>query len=216
LKPDAIPPTINVYDLSAVDAYRESIIENAYEKYNKIKSNDIVVDLGANIGIFSMKAANRVGEKGKVIAIEPEPKNIKLLKENTKYFKNVIIIPKAAGNSSGKIELTIGIHSGAHYINATAENKSKNRKILIQIDTIDNLFKELGLEIIDFFKIDIEGWEFEALKGAINSIRKIKFFAIASYHTKDGRMLITKFLESHNFKIINDGEFTHAWNKSLN
>ena len=127
-----------------------------------------------------------------------------------------MIIPKAAGNSSGEIELTIGIHSGAHYINTTAEIKSNNRKILIQIDTIDNLFKELGLEIIDFFKIDIEGWEFEALKGAVNSIRKIKFLVIASYHTKDGTMLITEFLKSHNFKIINDGEFTHAWNKNLN
>ncbi|GAH26570.1 unnamed protein product, partial [marine sediment metagenome] len=85
-------------------------------------------------------------------AIEPEPKNIKLLKENTKYFKNIIIIPKAAGNSSGEIELTIGIHSGAHYINATEDNKSNNRKILIQIDTIDNIFKEAGLEIIIFLK----------------------------------------------------------------
>lgn len=216
LKRDAFPSTINVVDISAVEAYREIMIENAYEKYHKIKSNDTVFDLGANIGIFSIKAAKRVGEKGKVIAVEPEPINIKLLKENTKYFNNVIIIPKAAGNTSGEIELTIGIHSGAHYINTIAENKSNNQKILIQIDTIDNLIKELGLEIIDFFKIDIEGWEYEALKGAVNSIQKIKFLVIASYHTKDGKMLVTEFLKNHNFKIINDGEMTYAWNKLLN
>lgn len=216
LKHKTFPSTINVIDLSAVEAYREIMIENAYEKYNKIKANDVVFDLGANIGIFSIKAASIVGENGKIIAIEPEPKNVKILKENTKNFKNVMVIPKAAGNSSGEIELTMGVHSGAHYINPIVKKEAKNKRISIEIDTIDNYIKDLGLEIIDFFKIDIEGWEYEALKGAENSLNKIKFLVVASYHTINEQVIITEYLKSHNFKIINDGEFTHAWNKNLN
>jgi len=213
LKRKANPSTINVLDTSALDAYQEIFLEQAYEKYNKIKKGNVILDIGANVGIFSIKAAKAVGDEGKVIAIEPEPKNIKILNENLKNFKNIIIIPKAVGNSSGKVDFLIGIHSGSHKINSQIRKKSNEKIIKVPIEKIDNLVRELNLEKVNFLKIDVEGWELEVLKGAESSLEIIEFMAIASYHTEDERKLITEFLDCHHFKFLNDGEFTFAWNK---
>ena len=213
LKGRANPSTINVFDTSALDAYQEIFLEQAYEKYNRMKEGDVVLDVGANVGIFSIKAAKAVGDVGRVIAIEPEPKNINILKENLKKFKNVAIIPKALGSSSGKIDFSIGIHSGSHKVYTNSKKNSSEKIITVPIEKIDNLVRELNLEVIDFLKMDVEGWELEVLKGAENSLDIIRFMVIASYHTENERKLITDFLKSHHFKFINDGEFTFAWNK---
>lgn len=213
LKRRANPSTINVLDTSALDAYQEIFLEQAYEKYKRMKEGDVILDIGANIGVFSIKAAKAVGKSGRVIAIEPEPKNVKIFNENLKNFKNIIIIPKAVGNSSGKVNFLIGIHSGSHKINSHLRKKSTEKIITVPIEKIDNLVRELNLEKVNFLKIDVEGWELEVLKGAEYSLEMIEFMAIASYHTEDERKLITEFLDRHHFKFLNDGEFTFAWNK---
>lgn len=205
-------PSILVYDLPSIDTYWEIFIEKSYEKYNDIKAGDTVLDIGANIGMFTIKAAKIAGDAGKIIAFEPEPKNIKLLKENTKNLKNVLIIPKAIGNISGKIELLVHPSSGAHFIVSDLNPDPEDKIIMVQIEKLDKIFEELDLDIVDFVKIDIEGWEMEALKGAVNSLKKIKFFSIASYHTENQKSEITELLKSNNFKVINDGEKTYAWN----
>jgi len=215
LKRKANPSTINVLDISALDAYQEIFLEQVYEKYNRMKEGDVILDIGANIGIFSIKAAKAVGESGKVIAIEPEPKNIKILNENLRNLKNILIIPKALGNSSGKTNFLIGIHSGSHKINTHIRKESTEKIISVPIEKIDNLIGELNIKKINFLKMDVEGWELEVLKGAEGSLDLIEFMVIASYHTKNERKLITDFLDHHHFKFLNDGEFTFAWNKKF-
>jgi len=162
--------------------------------------------------MFAIKAAKNVGNSGKIIAFEPEPRNIVLLKENTKHLKNILIVPKALGNKSGNLELLIHRTSGAHFIAQDFNPDPDDKMIMVQIEKIDTIFEELELDIVDFVKIDIEGWEMEALRGAMSSLKKIKFFSIASYHTKNQKFEITDFLESKNFKVISDVEKTYAWN----
>jgi FkbM family methyltransferase len=207
---------IIILDIQTVDVFFEVFIEESYEKYNRVKSGDVVIDIGANIGMFTIKAACSAGINGKIIAIEPEPKNIKVFKENIRPFKNVILIPKAAGSYSGKIDLMIGIHSGSHRIDIhDDENIFEKKKITVPLETLDNIVKDQNIDIINFVKIDVEGWELEVLKGAINTLEKIKFFAIASYHKKEDNLLISEFLRNYNFKVINDGKETYAWNKKF-
>ena len=71
---------------------------------SSIKEGDIIIDAGADIGLFSVLAAFKVKEKGRVIAVEPEPNNLKILRENVElnYLKNVIIVPKALYDKPGK------------------------------------------------------------------------------------------------------------------
>jgi FkbM family methyltransferase len=71
---------------------------------SSIKEGDIIIDAGADIGLFSVLAAFKVKEKNRVIAVEPEPNNLKILRENVElnYLKNVIIVPKALYDKPGK------------------------------------------------------------------------------------------------------------------
>jgi len=206
---------IIILDVQAVDVFYEVFIENTYEKYNRIKPGDIVFDVGANIGIFSIRAASSVGLNGKVIAIEPEPKNIKVLMENIKPFKNVKIIPKAAGSTIGEIDLSIGLHSGSHTVNNHDFNISADNKITVPIVTLDKIAKDQDIDKINFMKIDVEGWELEVLKGAVNILKKTEFFSIAAYHREEDNIRITEFLTRHNFKVVNDKNDIYAWNNSF-
>jgi FkbM family methyltransferase len=206
---------IIILDVQAVDVFYEVFIENSYEKHNKIKPGDIVFDVGANIGMFSIKAANSVGLNGKVIAIEPEPQNIRVLMENVKPFKNIEIIPKAAGSSIGEIDLSIGIHSGSHTVNNNNFSTSASNKISVPLETLDKIAKDQNIDEINFIKIDVEGYELEVLKGAVNILKNIKFFSIAAYHREEDNIRIAEFLTKHNFKVINDKHEIYAWNKTF-
>jgi FkbM family methyltransferase len=115
-----------------------------------------VVDVGANVGYYVLMFAQIVGKAGQITAIEPWPENLVELELNVQCNKleNVKIIRKAIGNEAKEIGLLAGINSGV----APAETAT----FLIEQDILDNLITER----IDFLKIDIEGYEGQALTGA--------------------------------------------------
>jgi len=76
-----IPKIFVIPDICAVDTTIEIFVQNVYEKYYKIKRNNVVIDVGANVGMFTVKAALAVGSRGKVIAIEPVRENLIVLKK---------------------------------------------------------------------------------------------------------------------------------------
>ena len=77
----------------------------------QIKSGMRVIEIGANIGYYTLIAANLVGESGKIYAIEPEPANYALLTKNVEVngYKNVIPIQKAISNEIGTSKLSTGL-----------------------------------------------------------------------------------------------------------
>ena len=85
----------------------EQYVEAAYEKNYTLKKGDVVIDIGANIGTFSIKAAKIVGDEGKIIAIEPAPGNLEFLRRNVEAngLRNVVIISKGVWSSKGKASL---------------------------------------------------------------------------------------------------------------
>jgi len=84
-----------------------------YEPYltklmlSKIKAGDVVIDIGANIGYDTVLFADKVGKKGKVIAIEPDPTNFEILQKNIKENKlfNVVAVQAAVGNENKKMKI---------------------------------------------------------------------------------------------------------------
>ncbi len=212
LKKRILTKPLLILDIPSLDTYWEIFIDQSYEKYNPINPDDVVLDIGANIGMFTIKAAQNIGENGRILAIEPEVKNIILLKENTKDLKNVFIITRAVGNTTGEEDLLVFPLSGTHFIAPGVKPNTGQKIKRVKIDKIDNIVREFGLDIINFVKIDVEGWEMQVLKGAENSLGKIKFFSIGSYHTVSQKHEITEFLEKRNFKVLNDKDKTYAWN----
>lgn len=160
----------------------EQFVSEIYEKHYNIKKGHVIVDIGANIGIFAVKAAKKVGKSGKIIVMEPEKRNLEFLKKNIQAnnLNNVIIVPKGVWSerTTKKIFLRgMGGHSFFH--------KSRSYDY-INLDTLDNILKDLNIEKINFIKMDIEGAEIEALKGANTTLKKKINLAISGYHKING------------------------------
>ena len=129
-----------------------------------VKEGMTVVDVGANVGYYTLLAARLVGEKGKVFAFEPSSDNFALLKRNVEEngYKNVVLVPKAVSDRSAKARLLIDrASSGSHSLSA-----SRGGADFVDVETVslDEYFAG-GLERIDVLKIDAEGAEMAILNG---------------------------------------------------
>lgn len=144
----------------------------------EIKKGDVVLDIGAHIGYFTLIFAKLVGEKGKVIAFEPGPDNFTLLKKNVAIngYRNVVLVPKAVSNKTGKIRLYLHESSARHKI---YDSGGDSKFIAIEATRLDDYFKNRDSKI-DFIKIDTEGAEFFGLQGMLNLIKKNKKLKIVT------------------------------------
>jgi FkbM family methyltransferase len=138
-----------------------------------VKEGMNVIDIGANIGYYTLLAARRVGPKGKVYAFEPEPQNFKLLIENIQLngYKNVVAVQKAVSNRAGTASLFLGLRgSGSHSLLSSRDYGKET--IAIKTVTLDEFFEKKGSPAIQMIKMDIEGWEMEALDGMCRLIKR--------------------------------------------
>lgn len=148
---------------------------------NEIQEGSVIIDIGANIGYFSLLGASKVGDIGKVFAFEPEPNNYKLLVKNIKLngYENVIPIEKAVSNENKSTKLFLGKDSSMNsLIQGDNENTTSDS---VPVDTInlDTYFNDHPLKSkIKLIKMDIEGAEMMALLGMRNLIKENKELVI--------------------------------------
>ncbi|MBY9007039.1 MAG: FkbM family methyltransferase [Candidatus Lokiarchaeota archaeon] len=146
-------------------AYEAGII-NVIRNY--LKPGDTFMDIGSNIGIISLAASQIVGDNGHIYSFEPEPDTFFFFKKNISLnnIKNIT----AFKHGLGSIKETKNIYYHEEYGNSTfiklENNKNKPIEKKVFIDTLDNVIKDNNIKRIKMIKIDVEGWEFEVLKGA--------------------------------------------------
>jgi FkbM family methyltransferase len=150
-----------------------------------VQPGDIVLDVGASFGAFTREALQRGASK--VIAIDPAPEVTECLRRNLAaeiVAGKVIVVEKGAWNEDDTLvlthdpEFTIGGHimTGVH-------KKSRSTEVEVPLTTIDKMVAELGLERVDFIKMDIEGAEEHAIPGARATIARDRpKMAICVYH----------------------------------
>jgi len=164
-----------------IDVFRECV----YDQFSSPREGDIVIDVGAHVGMYTIKAAKLVGDKGLVVAIEPDPNNLVLLQRNIENYNlsNVKIVGKAAYNRTTKTRLFLSRSRACNSLHYPHKNY-----IEVEADTLDNIVSELELDRVDFIKIDAEGSEPEVLEGSkkILSFPGIKL-SIACYHDLTNR-----------------------------
>lgn len=137
----------------------------------EIKNGDVVLDIGANIGYYTLVFAKIVGERGKVFAFEPDPTNFSLLKKNIEIngYKNVILVQKAVSNKTGKIKLYIcEDNKGDHRIYNSHDGR---QSIEVEVIRLDDYFKNYSGQI-NFIKMDTQGAEGGAIQGMFDILRK--------------------------------------------
>ena len=181
----------------------------------KIKGGNIVVDVGANIGLHTLNMARIVGNTGQVFAFEPDPSNFKILGKNVKVnnYKNIILEQKAVGDKHGRATLYQSDDPGRHRI--FPQTKAKGQ-VQVELTSLDKYFIDSNLvDKINFIKIDVEGLEFSVLKGMKNILKnnkkiKILFEFMPKNIMETGFMPIEllNYLTLYDFKLYCIDEIT--------
>ncbi|WP_462252922.1 FkbM family methyltransferase [Ferruginibacter sp.] len=191
------------------DNYEE---ENFGFLFSKVKKGDVVLDFGGHIGLFAVIASQATGSQGKVYSFEPSPTTNKLLRKSVviNNAQNIITtFQKAVGGSVGKTTFFI---SDAQADNANSLVNYKEDRPLhgidIDVTTIDAFVKEQNLTKVNFIKIDVEGAEYDALKGGVETFNKFKPVCILAIHPEpikakgDSLGQIFDFVQSMNYKAL--------------
>ncbi len=142
-----------------------------------------VVDIGANIGIFSLYARQR-WQDARVVAFEPAPENFALLQENVRSCSGRAIEIRRAAITEGKGTTSFYLKREAGWHSIFSEPDSQ--KITVETLGLAELMQEHALDTIDFLKLDCEGAEYSILVGNEQLLRdKIRWLAI-EYHEVGG------------------------------
>ena len=155
-----------------------------FYRSNLIRKNDVVLDIGATVGEFSVLASKKVGKKGKVIAIEPNIEDYKILKLNIKrnYCENVVPLNLGVGNKFGEEEITFW-----------------GKTFKFPINTLENILNELNIQEIDFIKMDIEGFEIDVISNSMDIVKQAGVLSLECHGTKEK---LDKILQPHGFSFI--------------
>jgi len=180
---------------------------NAFIFFDLIKQGYVVVDIGANIGLYSLLAAKKLKNTGKVYSFEPSKFVIKELRKNIEVnnFNNINVFELALSNSIGKGEL-YRCEDDA-YNSLIAKPMTKVVSIdSVDIITLDDFVKMNNIEKIDVIKIDAEGLDYLILKGAqwtLKNFRPIIFCEFNSFYLNDKsqRDFIT-YLEENEYEVF--------------
>ncbi len=174
-----------------------NLAEQAVQLYGSgahfVQKGDIVLDCGANVGVFTRFALN--AGAAKVVAVEPAPDNVECLRRNFRdeiAAGRVLLVPKGVWNRPDELELRIeeGNEAAATFV----MNLNKvDRTVRVPLIPIDALVGELGLPRVDFIKMDIEGAEVRALEGARATLERFHpRLSIAVYHQWDHPVEVPK------------------------
>ena len=167
-----------------------------------------VVDVGANIGYYTLLAAGAVGQAGMVFAFEPSSSNFALLQRNVAMngCQNVILVNKALGARSGVAELHLGASQQHSLFRDSVRHSGSER---VEVTSLDDFMGGLGWPVVDVIKIDVEGAEPAVIDGMRMALERchtrhliVEFcpFNLRIARTEPDALL--KTLESLGFRIL--------------
>lgn len=154
---------------------KEVWLQNIYDQYGiSVEENDTVLDIGGHIGVFNVYAAQKA-PKGKVYSFEPFSENFERLKMHASinHLKNVKLINKGVAATSGKqtLNLSPDNNTGGHSMFLKTES---DKKVEIETISLEDFYREEGIEKVDFLKLDCEGAEYDIIQHNEEKIKAIE------------------------------------------
>jgi len=159
-------------DLDLLSSKHEPLATRSFQ----VAPGDVVVDVGAHIGRYALKAATKAST---VIAVEPDPSNFRLLERNVRLngFSNVDLVPQALSSGLGTRVLWLATkgNTGTSTVDPDAFGArggiAPAKSVHVDTLTLDDLVESVGLTRIDWLKVDVEGHEISVLEGAKAALR---------------------------------------------
>jgi FkbM family methyltransferase len=181
------------------------------------REGDIVIDIGAYMGQYTIISSRRVGANGKVVAIEAHQGNFEMLNRNIKLNKltNVIALNYAVYSKQTKLKLYLSDealgYAGIHSIILERVREIAKKFVEVDANTVDKVLHQNGINAVNWMKIDVEGAELEVLKGAHNILSNSKDISILiEIHSMSCLYKpIMELLNSYNFKM--EFEKSYEW-----
>jgi FkbM family methyltransferase len=145
-----------------------------------IRDGDVVYDLGANVGLYTLSASLAVGPQGRVFSFEPSPRNLKFLRRHIALngAENCFVYEAAVSDTSGTASFDLGTHP---FMGRIADDR--NNSIVVRTVTLDELVDSGEIPPPNVIKCDIEGNEFKALMGASRVLSAAAPFIFLSVHS---------------------------------
>jgi len=176
----------------------------------------IIIEAGAYVGFKAISFAEKVGPKGKVIAIEVNKENFDILKENIKLNKLESVIKPINGAISDKNGFA-NMLSKNRMVNTIVESERYKLENTIKVKTmtLEKVFSNLKINKIDYLNLQLNGAEIKALNGLGKFKSKIKYVNIITRYHKDGVLnvdLAKEFFINNGFKIIIDARSERLFN----
>jgi FkbM family methyltransferase len=141
------------------------------------------VDIGANIGWFSLLAASLVGPTGRVVAIEPNPRNVALLRQSAKDngFDNIDVVAVALGERPGAAALETDGSNGRLIPVDGPPAQAVVASFVVAVYPLDSVLNEVGVTRVDAIKIDVEGAEPLVIRGATRTISESRPLLVSEF-----------------------------------
>lgn len=187
--------------LGSYENEKQKLFESA------VNEGDVVFDIGANVGFYTMLASVLVGPSGRVHAFEPVPRNIRFLNEHLRLnrMSNVEVIEAAVSDESGETGFDDSPGSAMGFVSAAGALKVKTV-------AIDDLVAQGAVAPPDCMKIDVEGGEVLVLKGARSTLETYRPKIFLATHGADAHRQACELLRSMSYRIsaLDDSSVSEA------
>jgi FkbM family methyltransferase len=134
------------------------------------------IDVGANVGVYTITAALRVGTTGRVIAVEPDADYLPRLRANLERngLGNAEVVVAAAGDADGEVELAIAEDRAFSSIKPLVAYAGSGATRRVRQQRLDSIWDEAGQPAVAFVKVDVEGAEVEVIAGAERLLQRCR------------------------------------------
>lgn len=216
--------TIDGVDFNMYSKGDDGIVLQIYHGLDYIEASDlaifgrfipkeaVILDIGANTGLYSVYCSKKM-PSAQIYSFEPHPSNLDRLEYNLKIngSKNVQIVPKAIGRSTDTITFTVPTDDVISDTSSAVEKFSHSsyqgrlqwKNIEVEQSSMDHFVSEKGLERVDLIKIDIEGYELEALAGGLKTIAKYRpVILLESFLTPEKEEFIHSILRDYDYYVL--------------
>lgn len=163
-----------------------------------LSDGDVVYDIGAHVGVYSLFAAPRVGSSGRVYAFEPLPRNLGYLEQHLALngIRNCSVMGVAVSSQTGAAAFDESVHPAMGHLGAAGD-----QTITVRTVVLDDLVARRVIRPPSVVKLDIEGAEYDALRGAARVLSRHRPIVFVATHGAATHLRCCELLVEAGFQV---------------